>query len=75
MENKKKMVALSDDALDDVSGGVIVRDACVVNMDTGESFAIIKGTKQEVFGYVCSLGGSLSEDERIIALRNAGFIA
>ena len=75
MEDKRKIVQLSDDALDNVSGGVLVREDCVLNMNTGESYPIISGNKHEIFGYVCNLGGTLSEEERIAALRAAGFIA
>lgn len=71
---EKKIVELSDEALDGVSGGLVINDQTVTNMETGEVFPLLRGTRYEVFAYVCSLNCS-SESEKIEALRSAGYVA
>lgn len=72
MDNKK-IVALSDDALDSVAGGMIVNSNHVINQETGEKYTLLK-SQMEAFSFLIELG-DMSESERVSQLRAAGFIA
>ena len=72
MDNKK-VVALNDDALDEVNGGLQIGNTQVRNQDTGEIFDLLVD-KWLAFGYVSSLG-DVSDGDKIAALRSMGYIA
>ena len=73
MENKKNVVALSDDALNNVAGGLIIDSTGVTNQETGEKYQLL-ADGLTVFGFVCGLG-DVSEGEKIAALLAKGYIA
>ena len=73
MENKKNAVALSDDALDNVSGGLIIDSTGVTNQETGEKYQLL-ADGLTVFAFVSGLG-NVSEGEKIAALKAKGYIA
>ena len=73
MSEKKRAVALSDDALDSVSGGVIINQNCVVNIETGQKYVLLNPDRAAAFGFVCELG-DIPEADKIAALQAAGYI-
>lgn len=73
MSEIKKIVELSDDALDTVSGGVILNPSGVVDRDTGKKYAWLNPDRAAAFAFVCQLG-DVPEAEKIAALQAAGFI-
>lgn len=73
MSEKKRIVELSDDALDSVSGGVVINQACVINSVTGQKYELLNPDRHAVFGYVCGLG-DIPEEAKIAALQAAGFV-
>ena len=73
MSEIKKVVELSDDALDSISGGVVLNPSGVVNRETGQKYAWLNPDRGAAFAYVCQLG-DVSEGEKIAALQAAGFI-
>ena len=70
--DKKNIVALSDDALDMISGGMVVKRDCVIDEDTGLSYPI-KVPAIQVFSFLGQLGNA-TEETRLNALREAGMI-
>ena len=70
--DSKKVVALSDDALDEVSGGLIVNSTYVRNENDGVCYRLLVD-KWAAYGYVNELG-MVSEEEKIAALQAAGMI-
>ena len=74
MENNKKVVELSDDAMGMVSGGLIVNPDCVIDEAARKIYPIDPAKWGEIFGFVSQLG-SVSEQEKIDALRAAGYIS
>ena len=73
MEEKSKKVALSDDALDGVAGGLQICSDAVMNDQTGEVFTLLVD-KWTAYGYLASLG-DITDNDRIAALRAKGYIA
>ena len=73
MSEIKKRVELSDDVVDVVSGGVILNPDSVVNRETGQKYEWLNPNRGAAFALVCSLG-DVSEDVKITALQEAGFI-
>ena len=72
MENDKKKVALSDDAVESICGGLQIWSGGVKNQDTGEKYKLLVND-WVAFGYVSSLG-DITDTERIQALLAAGYI-
>ena len=73
MSEIKKIVELSDDSLDSISGGVILNDSCVVNRETGQRYAWLNHDLYGAFNLVNSLG-DVPEGDKIAALQAAGYI-
>lgn len=70
MENKR--IELSNEALDEVVGGVQICSTKVRNEHTGEEYKLLVD-KWVAFGYVSDLG-DVPEEEKINALLDAGMI-
>ena len=75
MEDKKKIVALSDEALDNVAGGLVINYDHVIDQDTGIRYDLLNGDMWGAYQLVVQLGAYATDAERIDALRAAGYIA
>lgn len=72
MENKKNVVALSDDLLETVGGGLYLDDQKCVNQVTGETYSLLVD-KNLIFATIVSFG-PIPDDQRIAKLLQLGYI-